>query len=92
MMDRVRWRKDAPDHWSCEVDERFTLAAWPRMDGSWEWELFDHEVSEDEPVERGSSMRFVKAKRYAEEAAEARRTEDQQAGLKAGVSDPGEIR
>lgn len=35
----LSWRKDAPDHWNASVNQDLTLAAWPKIDGAWVWEI-----------------------------------------------------
>lgn len=45
-MRRGAWEPDggpesAPDHWRCEWNEDVTLTVWPRMNGTWIWEVWN---------------------------------------------------
>lgn len=42
------WKPDggpesSPDHWRYEKDDDVTLSVWPRMNGSWIWEVWTEE-------------------------------------------------
>jgi hypothetical protein len=61
------WVKDAPDHWSAQVEgTSLTMAVWPALGGLWNYEIFDGGKDQDEPVHRGTSRTFDGACKSAE--------------------------
>lgn len=60
----LSWRKDAPDHWSASVNKSLTLAAWPKVDGAWVWEIMKGEDVEESG--QGTSRRDAMGKAEAE--------------------------
>jgi hypothetical protein len=74
------WEPDAPDHWRREVDDRFTLSAWPGamadlVDSphAHTWELWDRTVDVDEPTVAGSADSLADAMCQAEAELKRRR-------------------
>ena len=59
----LRWQKDAPDHWSAPVTKALTLAVWPKIDGSWIWEIMKGEDVEESG--QGTSRRDAMSKAEA---------------------------
>ncbi len=60
----LRWRKDAPDHWSAEAGTLLTASAWPsRM--AWKWEVIDR------ATEATTDSGATETRRLAMDAAEA---------------------
>ena len=59
----LSWRKDAPDHWSATVNRQLTLAAWPKIDGAWVWEIMKGDDVEESG--QGTSRRDAMSKAEA---------------------------
>lgn len=65
----LTWKKDAPDHWSAEAPHsKHVLAVWPRVDGSWVWEVFDRAKDFDVPFVEGKAESLSRAKQMAQAA------------------------
>ena len=65
----LTWKKDAPDHWRAEVPHtKHVLTVWPRVDGSWVWEVFNREKDFDVPFVEGKAESLSRAKQMAQAA------------------------
>lgn len=66
---RPTWTRDGKDHYRTEVHDRYTLATWRRVDGSWVWEVWVLSEDSDEPAAKGEAEAYNEATMAAEDEA-----------------------